>query len=175
MRIINIPICRQKKNYTCGAAAVKSILMNFNIDLTEEKIAKILSTDENNGTNPNSIYNFLSKIVFCNKTTNLSIQDIKNCNKKNYAVIVLLQAWGDKINYKNDWEDGHYAIVIGSDEEFIYFMDPSSDNYTFIQKNEFINRWHDKTESQKLKHFGLIVCHDFSTIDIATNDFVEMK
>ena len=45
-------------------------------------------------------------------------------------VIVLLQAWADRFmtleDWRNDYDDGHYAIVIGFSKGVILFEDPSS-------------------------------------------------
>jgi len=42
-------------------------------------------------------------------------------------VIVNGQAWRDDsgIPWANEWEDGHYMVVIGLDEKNVYFEDPS--------------------------------------------------
>lgn len=36
-----------------------------------------------------------------------------------------IQAWGDEATeYINDYEDGHYVVVIGFDSAYFYFEDP---------------------------------------------------
>ncbi|HMA07121.1 MAG TPA: hypothetical protein VKP68_04645, partial [Ramlibacter sp.] len=65
-------------------------------------------------------------------------------------------------SYADDWEDGHYAVVVGMDAEKIYFMDPSTiGNYTFIRVQEFVARWHDYYVDHdgsrvNLVHFGIV-------------------
>jgi predicted double-glycine peptidase len=40
-------------------------------------------------------------------------------------VIVQIQAWGDEgTDYTNDFDDGHYVVAIGFDENYLYFEDP---------------------------------------------------
>lgn len=70
---------------------------------------------------------------------------------KGYPVIVDFQAWPDTPHYApppggwaNDTDDGHYNVVIGFDDERLFFMDPSTlGHYTYIPKEEFLVRWHD--------------------------------
>jgi hypothetical protein len=52
---------------------------------------------------------------------------------------VAIQAWVDNndgkfpIDWKNLWDDGHYCVAVGYDEERIFFMDPSTlGHYTYI-------------------------------------------
>jgi hypothetical protein len=43
--------------------------------------------------------------------------------------MVCLQAWSedsDGLTWRERWEDGHYVVVIGYDNENLYFMDPST-------------------------------------------------
>lgn len=40
-------------------------------------------------------------------------------------IIILFQAWADEgTDYKNDFQHGHYVIVIGYDSKYLYFEDP---------------------------------------------------
>ena len=60
-------------------------------------------------------------------------------------IIIAFQAWADPgVDYKNDWDDGHYAVVIGYDKDYLYFEDPSLlGSIGYIPKAEFLDRWHD--------------------------------
>jgi hypothetical protein len=62
------------------------------------------------------------------------------------------------IEWKNAWDDGHFAVVIGYDSDHLYFMDPSlTGNYAFIPISEFLDRWHDVDGTERLHNFGMIV------------------
>lgn len=42
-------------------------------------------------------------------------------------MIVAIQAWAEEgVDYNNDWDDGHYVVVIGYDSDNMFFMDPST-------------------------------------------------
>jgi predicted double-glycine peptidase len=78
-----------------------------------------------------------------------TIRDLKLCLEAGCPVIVALQAWhGDvadpALDYSIEWDDGHYVVVCGMDDERVFFMDPSTlGNYTFLPINAFESRWHD--------------------------------
>jgi len=47
--------------------------------------------------------------------------------KAKIPVILLLQAWKDEDDstpYAVDFDDGHYVVAIGYDQQYIYFEDP---------------------------------------------------
>jgi hypothetical protein len=61
-------------------------------------------------------------------------------------VIAAIQAWPtDKIaDWRTDWEDGHYVVVVGLSNDRVYVMDPSvRTGYAYLDRNEFLARWHD--------------------------------
>lgn len=53
-------------------------------------------------------------------------------------MLVCFQAWVEKTDllekdFTSRWEDGHYAIICGYDQQHFFFMDPSTlGQYTFI-------------------------------------------
>lgn len=174
--VINIPISRQEKKYTCGVAVVKSIFNYFKTKISENKLSKILETTNKDGTNHNNIYKLISKICYCEQLEFLTMKDIEKFINKQYVMIVALQAWDkSSSSYEDKWNSGHYAIIIGYDDNKIYFMDPSSTKYAFINKNDFFKRWHDADKENKLKHFSIVLHHKFSLKEINDNNIIEMK
>lgn len=161
VKIIDIPISRQQTKYTCGVAVVKSILEYLGTTIAENRLSKVLKANSEDGTDYNTIFNFLRKVLHCQKLDYLTINKIHKELDNNHPIIVLLQAWSKESNYKNDWKDGHYAIVIGYDDNNLYFMDPSLKKYSYIPTKEFLIRWHDKDKNKKLKNFGIIIHYEF--------------
>ena len=52
----------------------------------------------------------------------MTISDLEHNVQNNYLTIILFQAWADAgTDYKNDWSDGHYVVVIGYDKDNLYF------------------------------------------------------
>jgi predicted double-glycine peptidase len=163
-RLNRLPVVRQATGYTCGAAALQSILAYYGEDVREEVLARELKSDPDQGTNHHEIERFARARGFKVDTAEgMTVADLRRAAEAGHPVIVAFQAWGDNAaGYANAWEDGHYAVVIGADDENVYFMDPSTTgNYTFIRTPEFLSRWHDYyLDEQKrrveLVHFGMI-------------------
>ena len=162
---IPVPLARQATNYTCGAAAMQSILYYYGDEYREDRLAKRLKSDPDNGTNYRNMVQFAqSKGIEVVVRTNLTIDDVKLALHNRKPVIVAFQAWSDNvINYADDCEDGHYAVIVGYDNDRLYFMDPSTlGNYTFISNSDFLKRWHDIDADNvtRLQDFGMIFSKD---------------
>jgi len=90
----------------------------------------------------------------------MTASSIKRHIDKRTPVIVLLQAWTDKenVNWEENWEDGHYAVVIGYNSTKLFFEDPSSVARVYLTLEEFEKRWHDKGVSgKKYINYGIAV------------------
>ena len=89
----------------------------------------------------------------------MTIADLKDALNKGNLVQVAYQAWPDgPVDYKTDNDDGHYSVVIGYDNDHLYFMDPSTiGSYTYIPHQEFMDRWHDVdgTNNEPVINFGI--------------------
>jgi predicted double-glycine peptidase len=147
--LIRVPLTRQATDYTCGVAALQSVLGFYGKEYREDELSKLLHAEPKNGTDCHKIEGFCRSHGFSTQAA----------NHQGRPVIVLLQAWCEHpTNYSSDWDDGHYAVVIGSDAHNVYFMDPSTlGHYAYVPKSEFLKRWHDTNGKEKLVHFGLSV------------------
>lgn len=93
----------------------------------------------------------------------MTISDLEHNVQNNYLTIILFQAWADAgTDYKNDWSDGHYVVVIGYDKDYLYFQDPwILGSIGYIPKNEFLDRWHDIVGGvRKVYNLGIVVKSD---------------
>ena len=78
--------------------------------------------------------------------TELTLDDLAREISRGAVVIAAIQAWPtDKIaDWRTDWEDGHYVVVVGLSNDRVYVMDPSvRTGYAYLDRNEFLARWHD--------------------------------
>ncbi len=159
-----LPMVRQSTPYTCGAAALQSILYYYGDEWREDNLAKELKSDPDQGTSPQEIIRLArSRGLTVESMENLGIDDLRRYVSEGHPVMVALQAWGDRPEtYGEGWEDGHYAIVIGFDRKNLHFMDPSTlGHYAFIPIPEFLTRWHDyyiDKEGRRINlvHFALV-------------------
>jgi len=169
--LIRIPNTRQSTNWTCGVVALQSILRYYGPDLEirEDNLVKELKAGPEHGTQYPEIIRYAKEKGFSvQEKQGLTVEDLKKEIDGDNPVLVCYQAWGEteteNFDYTNDWEDGHYSVVVGYDNERLFFMDPSTLGcYAYIPYADFEKRWHDcdgKDGSIKLVHWGLIFHKD---------------
>lgn len=163
-KFISVPLTRQATNYTCGVAALQSLLYYYGDEYRQDVLAGILQTDSIGGTRYMNIVNFCkSEGYYVSIHNNLSVDSLKNYINNGIPMLLAIQAWSDNPeNYKDGWDDGHYVLAIGYDMENFYFMDPSTlGNYTYIPLNDFLDRWHDiDQDNNKLYNFAIRISKD---------------
>lgn len=159
-RLIRVPLSRQATDYTCGASALQSVLGYYGENVREAALAKQLRSNYEAGTRYQDIARIAKKRGYSvSIIRNAKLENLKALLDKGIPAICLIQAWPERhVNYKDDWDDGHYVVAIGYDENNVYFMDPCTlGNYTFIPTSEFLDRWHDRTTGERLVHFIMTV------------------
>lgn len=159
MKILNFPERRQTYNYDCGASAIQSVLNYYWIDIREDIVMKLAWTNKE-WTSIWWIEKVIYKYWLKNNTEHMTISKIKKYIDQNIPVIVILQARTDKkhVDWKNDWVDWHYVIVIWYDKEKLYFEDPSSIYRTYLLNQEFKDRRHDVDINDKQYiHYGVAI------------------
>ena len=147
MILFSVPDVRQSTNYSCGAASFQAVLNYWGgQDLREGAILVMLNVTPQWGTSPDEIVRVARDIGFeAEFRENLTLEDLEASIKAGVPVIVAAQAWRDEgTSWADDWEDGHYMVVIGLDEKNVYLEDPSLlGSRGFIPRQEFVERWHD--------------------------------
>jgi len=66
-----------------------------------------------------------------------SFEDIKDWLDKKVLVIVSWFTRGRQGKTESDVPDGHFSVVVGSDEEFIYLQDLEIGNIRKIKRDDF--------------------------------------
>jgi len=158
--MLRLPLVRQATNYTCGVAALQSVLSYYGEDVREDVLSKALRANRSQGTARIQIEKYAGKHGYeFESHENMDVQALKKLLDERKPVICLIQAWPDKpVDYVNDWSDGHYVVAAGYDERNFYFMDPSvGGHYSYISASDFPTRWHDTDGKSKLHHFGMAV------------------
>ncbi len=161
----NVTPVKQATNYTCGASAMQSVLAYYGHGFTEEFLAKELGSDAESGTDHVKMAAYANRLgIKAEVKTNLKIEDLKPYLDRDQPVIVEAQAYGMKdgvevpnMDYTNVWDQGHYMVAIGLDQNNIYFMDPSaSGSRGFLPLKDFVPRWHDLDwKNQQLTHTAI--------------------
>jgi predicted double-glycine peptidase len=162
--MINLRIGRQSFDFDCGPKALQMVMEYYGVEIREDTLIKELGTDGKNGTSVDSMIFVAEKYGFkVFVATGVSLEQLKNFVDGGSPVIVLVQAWGERYmtleDWKTDYDDGHYAIVIGYNNNIIIFEDPSSIRRTWLTEEEFLFRWHDldPRTNKKFEHFAMVL------------------
>jgi predicted double-glycine peptidase len=169
---IRLPLVRQTTDYTCGISALRSLLLYYGEEYGERELAGMIGATPHRGTSYRSIMRFanqkfsdpLKRNFQMQIKTHMTLDDLRQLIDRGKPTIVLMQAWGNPgVNWKTEWNEGHYAVAVGYDENNIYFMDPTVlGHYAYVPIEEFLDRWHDKDPitGEKLIRSGLVIGND---------------
>jgi predicted double-glycine peptidase len=168
---IKLPGIQQPDDYSCGAAALMSILSYYGIQPEGyDDLKKGLHTTKKNGTNYKRILRFAKQQgLEVEEHADMTLKELKKYLDDAKPVICSIQAYDDKDQgaarakiYRERDDFGHYVVAIGYDEHNIYFMDPSlTGRRGYLAQDEFVDRWHDNEGSAKkpklIRHLGLVI------------------
>ena len=173
-KILDFPDSRQGTNFTCGAAAVQSVLRYYDEKDVEKEnaISKDLKTTKTVSVQPENIVKYFEKRGYKVDSREMTIEDVKKYIDKKIPVILLLQAWGDKEDYAKDYKSGHYVVAIGYQGNTMYFDDPSiHSNRGKLSFAEVKRRWH----GQKSDPVNLDIAVHGKKPKYKSSDIVEIK
>ena len=167
----SLPDVRQSTDYSCGAAAMESVLAYYGRDIDEENLRELLGTTAESGTYPDDIVRVAEELGFqASVKENLTIADLKASLGEGVPVMVDGQAWRSSYEFNDSWSDivgdGHWMVVIGMDEKNVYLEDPyilGSRGYMSLQ--EFEQRWHNArgltpSDTVRQNHLGVFIRGD---------------
>ncbi|MBI4403372.1 MAG: C39 family peptidase [Deltaproteobacteria bacterium] len=159
--LYDVPLVRQSTSYSCGAAALQSVLAFYGIEYMETEVMKAVRTKRVIGTWSDAMADFaFENELAAENRQNLTLDDLRRNISLGHPVIVEIQAWPDDpiSDYTDIWTEGHYVVVIGVDERNIYFVDPSIlGGRGFIPIAEFLTRWHEiGRRGEHLSHTGIL-------------------
>jgi ABC-type bacteriocin/lantibiotic exporter with double-glycine peptidase domain len=161
--MINIPSGVQAFDFDCGVKALQLVMAYYGIEIREDELIRDLKSD-NDGTSVENMVGVAKENGFeVIVRSRVSLETVKQYVEKDIPVIVLLQAWAERYmtleDWKTDYDDGHYAIVIGYQDHIVIFEDPSSFRRTWLTEEEFIARWHDMNPrtGEKYDQFAMVL------------------
>lgn len=158
MKKLVFPNLRQTFNYDCGAKALQTVFFYYGIDTKENVIMKLARTSKS-GTPILGIEQTIKKYGLRSISKKMTIDELKTFIDKKIPVIVAVQAWSKKknVDWKKNFTDGHYVVVIGYDQKKFLFEDPAVMARTFLTYKEFEERWHDKIAGKKHIQHGIAI------------------
>jgi len=162
--MIDLHIGKQAYDYDCGVQALQTVMNYYGVEVDRDELMLTLGTTEDSGTPPQAMIAAAQSYGFEVKSgTQWSLNSVKQYVDAGTPVIVLLQAWAERYmtvdDWRRDWDNGHYAIVIGFNKDVLLFEDPATIRRTWLREREFLARWHDmdvKTGEQ-YEHFGMVL------------------
>jgi len=159
---------RQSTEYSCGASALQAVLSYWGKDVDENDLMELLRTTPETGTYPEDIVRTAQELGFeADVKENLTLDDLEKSTRKGNPAIVLGQAWRSRDESANavaeDWEDGHYIVILAVDKEYVYFEDPYLRmGKGFGPRKTFEEHWHNiggktPTDTSKQMHLGIFI------------------
>lgn len=141
----------------CGPASLKMVLNYYGIEKSEDELASLMNWDRDLGVSDQGIEkaaeSFGFKVEIKNEST---FEDIEKWLDKKVPVIVDWFTRGRQDYTESDICDGHYSIVSGLDDEYIYLQDPEIGYERKIEKDDFMLVWFDFT-GETIKPNELII------------------
>ena len=173
-----VPLCRQATSYTCGVAALQSVLCYYGIETQEDQLSLSLHTNSVTGTDFRDILRVSHRYGFkADFLENRTLEWLKQHLTLHHPVILLLQAWKtDEYDYDNSWLDSHYVVACGYTKDTILFMDPSTlGYYTYIPIDDLRKRWHGKDGTGEYIQSAILVLPNYRPYPYVSNTFKLLK
>jgi len=161
--MIDLHTGRQTFDFDCGAKALQLVMAYYGVEVREDELMEALGTGKE-GTPVTDMVAVAQRHGFEVKAcSGWTLAEVKRIVTAGDPIIVLLQAWADRYmtleDWRHDYDDGHYAIVIGFTKRVLLFEDPASFRRTWLSEREFMSRWHDRDPetNEVLEHFGMVL------------------
>jgi predicted double-glycine peptidase len=145
--LLEVPVLRQITKYSCGASALASALGYYGKERRESEIMQEVGANPKDGTPMDALVKAAENAgLQAAVHYDFTVDKLREIVDGRQIAIVDLQAWhGSPTDYTNQWDDGHYVVLIGVDSQRIYFMDPAIlGGRGSMPLKEFETRWHDE-------------------------------
>ncbi len=163
---IDLPNATQTTDYTCGASALQSICSYFGVGPEDEWDFVADMKMPRSGSDPIHITRAATKYgLSVREYRPMTSADLVTCIDAGRPVILMLQAWADRRrrSYRSEWDEGHWVVAIGYDDDVFYFEDPSlHGSRGYITRAMLDERWHDIEGRAKHRtdHLGIALWLD---------------
>ena len=130
----------------CGPASLKIVLEYYGVEKTEQELAKLCGVRSGLGTDDHGLKKAAEQLGFTVEIkNNNTFEDIERWLDKNVPVIVSWFTRGRTDYTDSDVADGHYSVVAGLDDDFIYLQDPEIGSMRKLEREDFMTVWFDFT------------------------------
>lgn len=130
----------------CGPASLKIVMDYYGVNKSENELAKLCKLVPGLGVDDKSIKEAAETLGFKVEIKNeSSFEDIEIWLKNGVPVIVDWFTRGRQDYDDSEVADGHYSVVFGLDDEYIYLQDPETGGERKITQEDFMKVWFDFT------------------------------
>ena len=130
----------------CGPASLKIVLKYYGVETTEKELAKLAGASSDLGVDDKGLVRAAKHFGFKVKIrNNSSFKDLEKWLDQKVPVIVNWFTRGRKDYSDSDIADGHYSVVAGLDDKFIYLQDPEIGKIRKLERDDFMRVWFDFT------------------------------
>jgi ABC-type bacteriocin/lantibiotic exporter with double-glycine peptidase domain len=113
-------------------------------DRHQKELAKLAGASSSLGADDKGLARAAKHFGFKVKVkNNSSFKDIKKWLDKKVPVIVNWFTRGRKDYSDSDIADGHYSVIAGIDDKFIYLQDPEIGKIRKLERDDFMRVWFD--------------------------------
>lgn len=165
---IDLPNATQVTDYTCGASALLSICSYFGVGPEDEAELEADMAMPKTGADPIHITTTAKRYgLRVREIRPMTAAKLEKYLDKRRPVILMIQAWAERaVSYATAWDEGHYVVAIGYDEDVFYVEDPSlHGSRGFIARDDLDARWHDVEgeDNHHTDHLGIAIWRDKPT------------
>lgn len=128
----------------CGPASLKIVLDFFGDQKTESELAILCNWNKDYGVDDINIKKAVETLGYQVEIINDSnFKEIEKWLDKKVPVIVNWFTRGRYDYPESDVADGHYSVVEGLDDDYIYLQDPEIGGIRKLKKEDFEKVWFD--------------------------------
>jgi ABC-type bacteriocin/lantibiotic exporter with double-glycine peptidase domain len=158
---VQLPCVVQRKDHTCGAAAILAVSRYHGVGpATEREVVRDMGFGRD-GSDPAHLLRALRRYRLNHaEHRGMTDAELRARLDRRQPVIMMLQAWGDVHSYRHAWLDGHWIVAIGYDACGIYVEDPVIERARgFLSWSALAERWHDieGRTRRRVHRYGLAV------------------
>jgi len=144
--LLNVPDVTMPSNSSSGPASLQAVLAYYGTDTFADQLINMTNTSIN-GTKPDNIIQTASSLGFtANIKENMSLKDLQgNVSQGRPVIVIITNGTSSNSTVQNmttPETEYHYLVVIGMDDQNIYFEDPALiGSKGFLPIQEFLDRW----------------------------------
>jgi len=139
---------RQATEYSCGACALQAVLSHWGKEVEEAELMRLMGTNEAVGTYPENMARGIRALGFeAEVRENLTLDEVRRETDAGRPAIGLAQVWRSAKSSPgsalDEWDSGHYIVILGVDDDNVYFQDPYVRMAkAFMPRSAFEEHWH---------------------------------